>query len=165
MEPEKKSLYIETTIPSYATARNSRDALHLIDQFVTRAFWEDERYRFRLCTSEAVHTECRRGDPDAAVRRIEFLGGIENYPLTSEIMELAEFYRQFLGLPDRAKADSLHLAVCVLHRVDYLLTWNCTHLGPVAHTKARNYNEKQGLWTPELETPRTMMEIIRKEQT
>jgi hypothetical protein len=140
--------------------------LHLADQLVTRAFWEDERRRFRLCTSEAVHDECGRGDPDAAARRLAFLADkdILEHPLTREIRDLAALYQRLLDIPERAEADCLHLAVCVVHRVDYLLTWNCTHLGPVAHTRARDYNEKQGLWTPELETPRTMMEILRKEQ-
>ncbi|MDR1788135.1 MAG: type II toxin-antitoxin system VapC family toxin [Treponema sp.] len=162
MGKEKKTLYIETTIPSYATARDSRDVVYLADQLVTRAFWEDERRRFQLCTSEAVHLECSRGDPDAAQRRSELLAGITNFPVTSEDRELAAVYQRLLDIPERAKADCTHLAVCVRRRIDYLLTWNCTHLGPVAHTKARAYNEKHGLWTPELETPRTMMEIIAR---
>jgi len=165
-EPDtRKTLYIETTIPSYAAARDSRSVQHLADQLVTRAFWEDERHRFRLCTSEAVYAECRRGNPDAAEQRVVFLSApdIENFPLTAEIRKLAMLYQRLLNIPERADADCLHLAVCVVHRVDYLLTWNCTHLGPVAHTKSRDYNDEHGLWTPEMETPRTMMEILRRE--
>jgi len=66
MESGKPALYIETTILSYATARDSHDLLKLHRKTITRAFWQDERHRFRLCTSEAGFTECRRGDPDAA---------------------------------------------------------------------------------------------------
>jgi len=39
------SLYIESTIPSYATARDSRDVVRLARQIVTRAFWESKRHR------------------------------------------------------------------------------------------------------------------------
>ncbi len=31
-------------------------------------------------------------------------------------------------LPRRAYTDASHLALAILHKMDYLLTWNCTHL-------------------------------------
>jgi len=114
MEPEKKSLYIETTIPSYATAWDSRDVLKYHRQIITRAFWRDERHRFRLCTSEAVRSECSDGDSEAAAKRLVFLAGpdIEVLPFTEADEALAEEYRHLLELPDRAKFDAAHLAVC-----------------------------------------------------
>ena len=32
------------------------------------------------------------------------------------------------GIPDTAEADALHVAVAAVHRIDYLLTWNCRHI-------------------------------------
>jgi hypothetical protein len=166
MAPEKKSLYIETTIPSYATARDSLDLLKLHRQIITRAFWRDERHRFRLCTGEAVYTECGQGDPEAAAKRLEFLNvsEIENLQMTTADRELAAEYERLLGLPERARLDATHLAICVVSRVDYLLTWNCTHLGPVAYEKAREYNDRRGLWTPKLVTPENINETIELEE-
>jgi hypothetical protein len=139
MEPEKKSLYIETTIPSYATAWNSRDIIKFHRQVITRAFWRDERHRFRLCTSKAVRDECERGDPEAARRRIAFLDGIEEYPVIGEMKALALTYQALLHIPAEAVLDCTHLAVCVLRRVDFLLSWNLAHLGELAQEKARVY--------------------------
>ena len=33
---------------------------------------------------------------------------------------------------ERAEVDALHIAVAVTNQVDYLLTWNCTHLANAA---------------------------------
>ncbi len=33
-----------------------------------------------------------------------------------------------LAFPDRALADAAHIAICVVHGMDYLLTWDCTHI-------------------------------------
>jgi predicted nucleic acid-binding protein len=157
------SLYIETTIPSYATARDSRDVVRLVRQIVTRAFWEDKRHSFRLFVSQAVVNECGRGDPEAAQRRLEFINGIESYPVTAEILRLAEIYQKLLNIPAQARVDCIHLATCVTRHIDYLLTWNCTHLGPIAQKKIRDYNEKYGLWTPLLVTPDTIAEVLRED--
>jgi len=33
-----------------------------------------------------------------------------------------------LSLPSRALVDAAHIAICIVHGMDYLLTWNCTHI-------------------------------------
>jgi len=33
-----------------------------------------------------------------------------------------------LAFPHRALADAAHIAICVVHGMDYLLTWNCPHI-------------------------------------
>ena len=159
------SLYVESTIPSYATAWDSRDALHLIHQILTRSFWKNERHRFSLFTSQTVLDECSRGDSDAAMRRIQLIQDIPLLAETDKAIELSLFYQQLLKIPERAKNDSIHLALCVTYKVDLLLTWNCTHLGPVAQRQIQGYNAKHGLWTPALVTPETINEIIAKDKS
>jgi hypothetical protein len=92
MEKQKKSVYIESTIPSYAAAWDSRDVVVLGKQVQTREWWRNERRKYRLYISPAM-----------------------------------------------------------------MLTWNCTHLGTASYAKLRAYNEKRGLWTPELVTPDTII--------
>jgi hypothetical protein len=144
----RASLYVETTIPSYAAARDSADDFKRARQYLTRAFWRDERGNYRLCTSDAVLTECSDGDPDAALRRRDFMHGIQVFPVTGVEKALAAEYQRLLGIPERAKLDCVHLAVCVTNRVDFLLTWNCTHMGTVAQAAVTEYNNKHGLWVP-----------------
>ena len=31
-------------------------------------------------------------------------------------------------LPEKASVDALHIAIVAHHQIEYLLTWNCTHI-------------------------------------
>jgi hypothetical protein len=151
-------MYIETTIPSYATAKASRDLITAHRQAITRLFWENERLKYDLYISQFVIDECSRGDPEAAKRRLSFIKDITLIPENDTVAELAETYFSFLDIPDRAKTDCFHLAICVSAEIQYLLSWNCSHIGMVSYAKIYEYNKRQGLWTPEFSTPEILME-------
>jgi hypothetical protein len=153
MQEDRKSLYVESTIPSYVTAWDSRDVVTLGRQVQAREFWRNERYKYDLFISDYVLDEIREGDREAAQKRLDLVEGITILHKTDEIDVLAAMYRKLLGIPDRAKADCDHLTVCVLERINYLLTWNCAHLGLASYIKVREYNDKHGLWVPLLVTP------------
>ncbi|MDR1468309.1 MAG: hypothetical protein LBT00_03330 [Spirochaetaceae bacterium] len=89
MDTEKKRLFVETTIPSLATARPSCDIITAGRQASTRLFWETERQKYDLFVSQDVLDECGLGSPDAAARRLTFLSGIPVLPKTKEVIELA----------------------------------------------------------------------------
>jgi hypothetical protein len=72
----KKSVYIETSIPSYLTARPSRDVRAAAWQQITNQWWEEARPDYDLFTSELVIVEASAGNPEAAARRLETLQGI-----------------------------------------------------------------------------------------
>ncbi|HBA83283.1 MAG TPA: DNA-binding protein [Verrucomicrobia bacterium] len=65
------TVYVETSILSYLTARPTRDLLATARQQMTREWWDTRRARFDLFVSPLVEQEVRRGDPDAARRRVE----------------------------------------------------------------------------------------------
>jgi hypothetical protein len=153
MNSRRKSIYVETTIPSLATSRPSRDIITAGHQAVTRLFWEQERKNYDVFVSQYVIDECSLGDPLAARRRLDFLTGITILPKSDEIKELGEIYQKLLGIPDKAKTDCMHLAVCVINEIDYLLSWNCAHLGVGSYEITREYNIDRGFWTPMLLTP------------
>jgi hypothetical protein len=150
---DKKSVYIETTIPSYATARASRDAIKAGRQADTKLFWEKNRQNYDLYISKYVIDECADGDADAAKRRLALIEGIEIVRPSNDIKNLALIYQKLLNIPEAAKVDSFHLAVCVETKIDYLLTWNFTHLGADSYVKLLAYNVGIGLTTPFLITP------------
>ena len=41
---------------------------------------------------------------------------------------LAAAIMEGVPLPPKAATDSLHIAVATVNGMDYLLTWNCTHI-------------------------------------
>jgi len=154
-----KSLYIETTIPSLAVSRPSRDTIIAGRQALTMLFWENERHKYDLYVSQYVIDECSLGDANAASKRLDFIRNIPVIPKSEQITELAVVYQQLLGISDRAKIDCFHLSACVVAEMDYLLSWNCAHLGIHTFVKIQGYNEKHGLFTPILLTPEALMEI------
>jgi predicted nucleic acid-binding protein len=160
---KRKSIYIETTIPSIITARDSTNSIVAYRQIITREFWEKEKHKYDLYISRYVYEECAKGDLNAAEKRLNLIKNISYLPITEEVEHLAEEYFSFLDIPDRAKTDCYHLAVCVVGKIDYLMSWNMTHLGGVSYKKAAEYNYKHNLWLPGMNTPDVIVELEKEE--
>ena len=122
------TVYIETSIVSYLTARPSRDLLVAAHQQLTVTWWEQQRAHYELFTSQVVLAEARAGDPDAAQRRIAVLEHLPLLDVTDAAIMLAAALVSGQALPAQAAQDALHIAVTCVHGVEYLLTWNCAHL-------------------------------------
>ena len=87
---------------------------------------------FDLNSSRLVVQECRAGDVQAAEDRLVVLAGIPLLEQGVEVGELAESLMRNVPLPEKAAADALHIATAAVHGMQYLLTWNCTHIANVA---------------------------------
>jgi len=124
----KPKAYIETSVISYYTARLSRDLIVAAHQEITHDWWDNHRSDYDLYTSLVVHDEATAGDPSAAGKRIEALQGIELLDVSDEAAELAEKLLAEKCLPKKAAEDALHIAVASVHRMNYLITWNCKHI-------------------------------------
>jgi predicted nucleic acid-binding protein len=124
----KKTVYVETSIPSYLTARPSRDIRAAAWQQITGQWWEEVRMDYDLFTSELTVVEAAAGNPEAASRRLKSLEDIAELPMDKEVQDLAELLIKNGGIPTAAEADALHVAVAAVHNIDYLLTWNCRHI-------------------------------------
>ena len=152
-----QTVYIETTIPSYLAAHPSSQQSIVDDQKATHDWWANERQRFLLYTSVFTMDEAGGGDPNAAERRSHFLAGIHQLTVTPEVEPLAEALFRLLRLPVKAVIDASHLAMCILHRMDYLLTWNCTHLAnPVLQKELVEYCRYNDLYIPIICTPEAL---------
>lgn len=124
----KKSVYIETSIASYVTARPSRDLIQAARQHITNEWWEYRRSDFNLFISQHVLDEAGDGDLEASRRRLELLEGLPLLQSTEEAVLLAEALIVKGPLPQKAATDALHIAVATIHEINVLLTWNCSHL-------------------------------------
>lgn len=122
------SVYIETSIISYLAADPSRDLITAAHQQVTHTWWRERLSQFEVCVSQAVLDEVSAGDQSLASRRIEILQGVPLLELTAEVADIAAALIARLPLPQRAGADAVHIAVSAYHGIDFLLTWNCTHI-------------------------------------
>ncbi len=124
----KPKVYLETTIPSYLTAWPTRDLLRSAHQQVTREWWRDRRADFDLFVSEFVIREVSAGDPLAAADRLRALEGVPILKSNDASTDLALELERGGTLPEKAAVDVLHIALAVVSGMDYLLTWNCSHI-------------------------------------
>ncbi len=123
-----QTVYIETSIISYLRARSSLLIQSVAKQIVTRRWWEEERHNYQLVTSHYVVAEASVGNPALAAERLAALSGIPMLPESEEVAVLAERLLEAALLPPKARVDALHLCVAAFHRIDYLMTWNCSHM-------------------------------------
>jgi predicted nucleic acid-binding protein len=124
----KAQVYIETSMVSYLTARPSRDVVAAAHQQISLDWWERRRHDFDLVASLLVVNEARLGNPESAARRLAILQGIPLLEVTAPAQRLAVAIVEKGLLPRTAYPDALHIATAVVHQVDYLLTWNCSHI-------------------------------------
>jgi predicted nucleic acid-binding protein len=160
MSADKKTVYVETSIFSYLTARPSSDLLAAAWQKITIDWWDTQRDRFALFASDIVVEEAGRGDDLAAARRLKALAGIPLLAITDEVLSLSEALIQEGALPSKAVGDSLHIALSAVHGIDYLLTWNYRHIDN-AETKpiTRRICLENGYAYPEICTPQELMGV------
>jgi hypothetical protein len=155
----KQSVYIETTIVSYLTARPSRDLIVAAHQQITREWWEMALPQYSPFISSVVFEEAAKGDPKAAQLRLE---AIQSFPLlgiVQEVHELADLYSSQIQLPEKARADSYHLALATWHGMDFLVSWNCTHIANGSFKLLlEELNAHLGMRTPIICTPEELIE-------
>lgn len=157
---DKKSVYIETSIISYLTARPSSELLAAAWQKVTIDWWDTQRDRFDLFASEIVIEEAGKGDDIAVARRLKALNKIPLLSITDEVLLFSETIIRTGAIPKKAIGDSLHVALSAVHGVDYLLTWNYRHIDN-AETKPliRRICQENKYVYPEICTPQELMGV------
>lgn len=153
-----QTIYIETTIISYLTARQSRDLIVAAHQQITQEWWETRRIFFNLFISELVIREAGSGDKAAAQRRLAAITEIPLLELNEEILSLASNLVVEKAIPENAKEDALHIALATVHGMDYILTWNCRHIANAELRAAvSNVCVSHGYQSPVICTPEELM--------
>lgn len=156
----KPRLYIETSIPSYLTARRSRDLIATANQELTQEWWETRKDDFYLVISEFVLREASAGDPIAASNRLASIAGIPELNVTDEVGELARMLIEQIPIPKKAQLDAFHIAIAAVHGIDYLLTWNCTHINNAEfRPRIEAICRSQGFEPPIICTPQELLKV------
>jgi len=78
------TVYIETSIVSYASAWPSHDIATAALQQQARDWWQKERPAFDLVTSQLTLDEASAGDADAAAERLRLLDGLPLVEINSD---------------------------------------------------------------------------------
>jgi len=154
----RQTVYLDTSIPSYLTARLSRDFATARRQRITRVWWERYRSNYELRVSDSVLTEAGAGDFVAAQERLKALDGVSALA-ANELSD--DLVTRLIGdglLPLKALADAEHIAIAAANSVDILLTWNYKHLANrTIHRAVVQMCEAHGFRCPEICTPEKLM--------
>ncbi|HUP63382.1 MAG TPA: type II toxin-antitoxin system VapC family toxin [Thermoanaerobaculia bacterium] len=156
----RPTVYVENSVVSYLTARraqtNVRVAAH---QDFTREWWNTRRHLFELYASAVVVEEAQDGDPSAAAARLELIAELSLLDVTPAARDLAAILLRETRLPSKATADALHIATAAVHGMDYLITWNCTHIAnAVIFRSVEAVCRASGYEPPVMCTPEELME-------
>ncbi len=155
----KAKVYIETSIPSYLTARSSNDIRAMANQNTTIEWWENRRGDFEIFISEFVIVELSQGNPEAAARRLKAIEAIPELDINDEVRQLGKLLITEGPIPEKAEIDAFHIAVAAVNGMDYLLTWNCKHIAnAVMRSRVENVCHNHGYLPPIICTPQELME-------
>ena len=155
----KETIYVETSIFGYLTARSTTNLILAANTKVTQDWWDNYRSAFTIYASELVEDEAARGDNAIADRRLYLLESIAYLDITEEAIELAREFLQQSNLPPKATNDSIHIALATVYGLDYLLTWNCKHIANAQiQKKLSQISLKLGYELPVICTPYELIE-------
>ncbi len=156
---EKQKVYIETSIVSYLNSRPSKNPITFGRQQLTHEWWKNRSASFDVVVSELVFQEASAGDGEAAQKRINFLDPIPSLAISENAIILSEKLIFGGPLPKEYSEDALHIALCAVNGIDFLLTWNCKHLANAMHRQEiERLVEMNGYACPVICTPAELME-------
>lgn len=154
----KKHVYVETSAISYLAARPANDILKLAKQRQTQIWWEN-RHRWELFVAPPVLFEVRRGNHEAALKRLEITKALPLLPEPPEALRLAANLLAAGVMPKNSPEDALHIAIVTVCGMDYLATWNQTHIfNPTTIEKLYSTIRKSGYTPSMLVRPDNLLE-------
>ncbi|WP_295543698.1 type II toxin-antitoxin system VapC family toxin [uncultured Thiohalocapsa sp.] len=155
----KETVYVETSVISYLTARPSNDLRAMANQSTTIEWWETRRPSYSVFASDLVISEASRGHPEASQRRLASIADLPLLQISEDVRALVQALIESHALPEKAETDAYHVAIAAVNGVAYLLTWNCTHIAN-AHTrpKIENTCRTLGYEPPVICTPLELIE-------
>jgi predicted nucleic acid-binding protein len=156
----KATVYLEPTVISYYAASRTRDLILAAHQEITWEWWQSVLPGLDPYVSQIVFDEISRGDAGAAQRRLAAVRMFKVLEMTADVASLASAYFDALDIPEKAQNDSFHLALATYHGMDYLVSWNCTHISSGRVRKIVGaINDEMGYVTPIICTPEELMEV------
>jgi predicted nucleic acid-binding protein len=147
----RKTVYIDTTIPSYYVDQRPELALHINR---THVWWDKEKHIYDVYCSDFVELELSAVEFPGQMEALRLVEAIPRLAPDPEIESIVEVYLTNYLMPSSDTRDAIHLAFSSFYKMDYLLTWNIRHL---ANARKREHirliNTRLRLTTPEIITP------------
>jgi len=90
--------------------------------------------------------------------RLERMSEIPLLDLDEKVAEIAKRLVADRVVPESASEDAVHISCAAVHRVDYLLTWNCRHIAnPQIRRRIQKVLLECGVEIPVICTPEELL--------
>lgn len=129
----KYNLYLDTSAINFLFAEDAPEKQALTIELFDKFLHEDI---YQVFVSEFVLAEIGQTKNESHKQRL--LDVLNQYPITlmtlrdvEEVERLAKLYIENKILPTKNLIDAIHVAICVLERIDFLVSWNYKHLSNV----------------------------------
>lgn len=153
----KPTVYIETSVVSFAAARLARDPILRAQQLQAQKLLAAND-RFALVISPAVIEEASLGDAIAAQHRLELVKSLRRLSMREDVPYLADLLIRRKALPAQALTDAVHISFATIHRVAIVASYNFRHIaGVAAQRKIETTLRQLGYDPPHIATPETIL--------
>ena len=106
--------------------------------------------------------EIKRGDALAAAERLKLVDSIPLLPSADMVERIVGQLLRENAVPFKAKEDAHHIVIAVVHDIDYLLTWNMTHIAnPVKRRHIVDVIRQFQSSSPIILTPQELLEVFQ----
>jgi len=140
----KTTVYLDTSVINFLFADDAPEkreiTVDFFDNFVKLGIYDT------FVTEYVIAEINQTGDE---IERAKLLKVIEDYPIellsvekAEEIGSLAQNYLDNGIMPPKKLFDALHVAVCVVNKIDFLVSWTFKHLANINRERrvlAKNY--------------------------
>jgi len=160
-----KCVYIESSFISYLTARPSNNITLLARQQAAHAVWALQGQQYDAFISALVLDEITRGDLQAAQRRVQTADGITLLEISLEADRLAKQLIAGHAVPSTEPEDALHIAIAAVTQMDFILSFNFSHMvGVQAKFALQTAVANLGYKPPLLVTADDLLEALWNDQ-
>lgn len=150
---KKPTIYLDTNVISLLHY-DGREINALSKRMATRDWFESESRFFEIVSSAVTEQELADGEYRHQRACLKFVRRLKYVPVLAGARQLSIEFAESGVIPTNKPGDGLQLALACVHRLDYLLTWNYSHLAnPVTQVKGQTVVVKLGLRMPWLVSP------------
>lgn len=156
----RPKIYFDTSVPSsfYDISAPEQTA-------ITRLFWQEYLKYFSAYISEATLQEIKKTrDLIKSKDILQLVRAFQILKINRAVQDLANRYLKAGIVPSLYPIDALHIACATIYKMDFLITWNISHLAnPNRRKTLTEFNAKHSLFIPQLTTPAEIIQTYEKE--
>jgi hypothetical protein len=152
-------VYLDASFVS-ACVTDRTDAKSLTRRETSQEWWETQRRGHQVFVSQEVVREVSSPEFQRREQALALIAGLPLLDIDAEVAGVAEVFVRERLMPAPAVGDAVHVAVCAVHGIGFLLSWNVRHLAnpnKTAHLQA--ICRRLGLVPPIIITPDLLWEV------